>query len=47
MTIIFAFFFVGKVKKHIFASHLTINPVGAKSESVKNIGMHNKDNGHG
>jgi hypothetical protein len=38
---------VGKQKTHTFAAHLTINPVGAKSKSVKNIGMHNKDNGHG
>jgi hypothetical protein len=32
---------------HIFATHLTIDPVNAKSDSVKNIGMHNKDISHG
>ncbi len=47
MTILFVFFLVSNTKTHTFATHLTINPVGAKSESVKNIGMHNKDNGHG
>ncbi len=47
MTILFVFFLVSNTETHTFATHLTVTPVNAKSESVKNIGMHNKDISHG